>query len=138
MILYTDNEGRYLGHLDHRYPADPETLERIRKDQDGHAWDIPPFGPEFWYFPEGVPTVRPLLDYTVSEKQEGSDKVTVIGGIPAGVKVDVTGPEGGQTVEADGEELELVLRMAGIYTVSFDPFPYQPVTIHLEVATVEN
>jgi hypothetical protein len=133
MILYTDDEGRYLGHLDQAYPAPADVLEKVRAEREGHAWDIPPFGPEFWYFPEGVPTIRPKLDYTVTERQDGDDKVTVISGIPAGVLVTVTGPEGEQAVEADGEDLELVLRVAGTYSVSFDPFPSQPVSLVIDV-----
>jgi len=133
MILYTDKDGKYLGHLDYRYPADEETLERIRKEQDGPVLDVPPFAPEFWYFPEGVPTVRPMLAYAVTEKEDGDDKVTVISGIPAGTTVNVHGPEGIQTVEADGEDLELVLRLAGDYAVSFEAFPHQAVSIHLQV-----
>jgi hypothetical protein len=134
MLLFTDDAGRYIGHTDAEYPAPAGMLERVRKNQaEGQVWDIPPFGPEFWYFPEGVPTVRPGLEYAVTEQQDGDDKVTVISGIPAGLTVTVQGPEGEQTVEADGEDLELVLRMAGTYAVSFDPFPYQPVTIAIEV-----
>jgi hypothetical protein len=133
MLLYTDKDGRYIGHLDQGYPALPEVLERVSADQDGNVYDIPPFAPEFWHFPNGVPTIRPRLDYAVTEKQDGGDKVTVISGIPAGVQVHVTGPEGGQSVEADGEDLELVLRLAGDYSVTFDPFPHQPVAVHIAV-----
>jgi len=133
MLLFTDDDGRYIAHTDAEYPAPTETLERVRKNQpEGHVWDIPPFGPEFWYFPEGVPTIRPRLDYTVTETREGEDTVAVIAGIPVGVTVNVHGPEGGQSVEADGEDLELVLRLAGEYVVTFDPFPYQPVSILIE------
>ncbi|KFG68712.1 hypothetical protein [Microvirga sp. BSC39] len=133
MILYTDDQGRYLGHLDQAYPAPADVLEKVRSEQEGLAWDVPPFGPEFWFFPDGVPTIRPSLDYSVTETTEGGDKVTVISGIPAGVVVTVSGPEGGQTVEADGEDLELVLRVTGTYAVSFDPFPHQPVSLVIDV-----
>ncbi|NBJ13354.1 hypothetical protein [Microvirga arsenatis] len=132
MILYTDEQGRYLGHLDQVYPAPPGVLEKVRAEQEGKAWDIPPWNESFWYFPDGVPTIRPKLDYTVTETREGEDTVAVISGIPAGVTVNVHGPEGGQSVEADGENLELVLRIAGQYAVTFDPFPYQPVSILIE------
>lgn len=137
MILHADDKGRYIGHLDQAYPADPEVLDRVRAAQGGQAYDIPPWTEAFWYFPAGVPTIRPRLDYTVTERQDGDDKVTVISGIPAGVMVDVTGPEGGQSIEADGEDLELVLRVAGDYTVTFDPFPHQPVSILIQVAEQE-
>lgn len=134
MLLFTDNAGRYVGHTDAEYPAPIEMLERVRENQgEGQVWDVPPFGPEFWYFPDGVPTIRPKLDYAVTERQDGGDKVTVIAGIPSGVNVQVLGPEGGQAVEADGEDLELVLRTAGNYTVTFDPFPHQPVTLTVSV-----
>jgi hypothetical protein len=134
MLLFTDDDGRYIGHTDAEYPAPPEMLERVRKNQgEGQVWDVPPFGPEFWYFPNGVPTIRPRLDYTVSEKHEDGDRVSVISGIPSGAMVTVSGPEGIQTWEADGEDLELVLRTVGDYTVTFDPFPAQPVTIHIAV-----
>jgi len=134
MLLYTDDEGRYIGHLDQVYPAPAGVLDRVRADQDGNVWDIPPFGPEFWYFPDGVPTIRPKLNYAITERHDGADKVTVISGIPAGVQVTVHGPEGDQSVEADGDDLELVLRIEGSYGVSFDPFPFQPVSIALDVA----
>jgi hypothetical protein len=136
MLLFTDDDGRYVGHTDAEYPAPADMLERVRKNQaEGHVWDVPPFGPEFWYVPPetGVPIIRPRLDCTVSETTGGDDKVTVISGIPAGAVVTVTGPEGEQRVEADGEDLELVLRIAGTYAVSFDPFPHQPVSIVIEV-----
>jgi hypothetical protein len=134
MILYTDNDDRYLGHLDQAYPADPAVLEKVRQEQAGGVYDIPPLTPECWYFPDGVPTIRPALDYTISEKKDGADTVTVITGIPAGVVVDVTGPQGMQSVEADGDDLELVLRSVGEYAITFDPFPCRPVAIRLEVA----
>jgi hypothetical protein len=133
MLLYTDKDGRYIGHLDQGYPALPEVLEKVSADLGGNVYDIPPLVPEFWYFPEGVPTIRPILDYTVTETQEGGDRVTVISGIPAGVTVTIAGPEGNQSWEADGDELELVLRTAGDYSVSFDPFPDQPVAVHISV-----
>lgn len=133
MILYTDKDGRYIGHLDQAYPALPEVLERVRADQEGEVYDIPPLVPEFWYFPKGVPTIRPTLDYAVTETQDGDDKVTVISGIPAGVLVQIAAPEGVQEWTADGEDLELVLRNPGDYSVAFDPFPAQPVAIHISV-----
>jgi hypothetical protein len=133
MIIHTDNQGRYIGHLDQGYPALPDVMERVKQGQGGLAFDIPPLSPEFWYFPDGVLTIRPALDYTVTEKQDGSDKVTVISGIPAGVMVNVAGPEAAQSIEADGDDLELVLRTAGDYSVSFDPFPAQPVVVHISV-----
>jgi hypothetical protein len=133
MITHTDDQGRYSGHLDQGYPALPEVMERVKQDQGGLGFDIPPLSPEFWYFPDGVPTIRPALDYTVTEKQDGGDKVTVISGIPAGVVVNVAGPEAAQSIEADGDDLELVLRTAGDYSVSFDPFPAQPVVVHISV-----
>ncbi len=134
MLLFTDDNGRYVGHTDAEYPAPAEMLERVRANQpEGQVFDIPPFDTRFWFFPDGVPTIRPRLDYTVTEKQEDGDKVTIISGIPAGVKVHVDGAEGGQSVEADGEDLELVLRTPGDYSVHFDPFPHQPVQIHIAV-----
>lgn len=133
MLLYTDKDGRYIGHLDQAYPALPEVFEKVSADQEGEVYDIPPFVPEFWYFPEGIPTIRPQLAYTVTETEVGGDKVTVITGIPARVLVRIGGPEGVQDWEADGEELELVTRTEGDYSVSFDPFPHQPVVIHIAV-----
>jgi hypothetical protein len=134
MLLFTDDEGRYVGHTDAEYPAPAEMIERVRANQpEGHVLDVPPFDTRFWYFPKGVPAIRPILDYTVTEKHEDGDKVTVISGIPKGLSVQVLGPEGGQVVESDGEDLELVLRTPGSYSVSFDPFPHQPVTVHIAV-----
>jgi hypothetical protein len=115
MIVQYDAEGRYIAHLEDGYPARADVLEKVKSDTNLGAADIPPFGSQFWYFPEGVPTIRPRLDYTVTEATDGGDKVTVISGIPAGVVVTVSGPEGAQTVEADGADLELVLRTAGSY-----------------------
>jgi len=137
MIVQYDAEGRYIGHLEEGYPARPDVLEKVRLDTDLGAVDLPPFSHEWWYFPDGVPTIRPRLDYTLSEKAEGNDKVTVISGIPAGTTVHVQGPEHGQSIEADGDDLELVLRIPGDYAVSFDPFPYQPVSIFLQVTATE-
>jgi hypothetical protein len=133
MLLYTDKDGRYIGHLDQGYPALPEVIEKVSADQGGNVYDIPPFGPEGWYFPNGVPTIRPRLDYTVEEKEEAGDRVTIISGIPAGVIVNVAGPEAVQSIEADGDDLELVLRTVGDYSVTFDPFPAQPVAVHISV-----
>jgi hypothetical protein len=109
-------------------------LERVRANQpEGHVLDVPPFDTRFWYFPKGVPAIRPVLDYTVTEKHEDGDRVTVISGIPKGLTVQVLGPDGGQVVESDGEDLELVLRTPGSYSVTFDPFPHQPVAVHIAV-----
>jgi hypothetical protein len=134
MLLFTDDEGRYVGHTDAEYPAPAEMLERVRANQEeGHVLDVPPFDTRFWYFPKGVPTIRPQLDYSVTEKQEGDDKVTVISGIPKGLTVQVLGPDGGQVIESDGEDLEIVARIPGSYSVTFDPFPHQPVAINIAV-----
>jgi len=137
MIVQYDAEGRYIGHLEEGYPARPDVLEKVKLDTNLGAIDLPPFSHEWWYFPDGVPTIRPQLDYTIRETTEGDDKVTVIAGIPAGTTVNVQGPEYGQSVEADGDDLELVLRIPGDYTVSFDPFPHQPVSIFLQVTATE-
>jgi len=137
MIVQYDAEGRYIGHLDDGYPARPDVIEKVRQDTGLGAVDVPPLSHEWWYFPDGVPTIRPQLDYTIRETAEGDDKVTVIAGIPAGTTVNVQGPEYGQSIEADGDDLELVLRIPGDYTVSFDPFPYQPVSIFLQVTATE-
>jgi len=137
MIVQYDAEGRYIAHLEDGYPARPDVLEKVRQDTNLGAVDVPPFSHEFWFFPDGVPTIRPRLDYTISERQEGDDKVTVISGIPAGTTVNVQGPEYGQSIETDGDDLELVLRTPGDYTISFDAFPYQPVSIFLQVTAAE-
>jgi hypothetical protein len=134
MLLFTDDEGRYVGHTDAEYPAPAEMLERVQANhEEGHVLDVPPFDTRFWYFPNGVPTIRPQLDYPVAEKNEDGDRVTVISGIPKGLPVQVLGPEGGQVVEADGDDLELVLRTPESYSVTFDPFPHQPVAINIAV-----
>ncbi|HZH10533.1 MAG TPA: hypothetical protein VEZ24_09190 [Microvirga sp.] len=137
MIVQYDAEGRYIAHLEDGYPARPEVLEKVTQDTNLGAVDVPPFSHEWWYFPDGVPTIRPRLDYTISERQEGDDKVTVISGIPAGTKVNVQGPDYGQSIESDGDDLELVLRIPGDYMIAFDAFPYQPVSIFLQVTAAE-
>lgn len=138
MIVQYDAEGRYIGHLEEGYPARPDVLEKVRLDANLGAIDLPPLSHEWWYFPGGVPTIRPRLDYTIRETKDGDDKITAISGIPAGTVVNISGPEGGRSVEADGEDLELVLRTIGHYTVSFDPFPHQPVSISFDVTAMED
>lgn len=133
MIVSTDEHGRYLGHLDSGYPANPDVLQRVREGENGLAFDIPPFSPEFWFFPEGVPTIRPRLDYQTAEATVDGEKATRITGIPAGTVVTVTGPEGEATVEADDEPLDLVLRTAGEYRVMFEAFPHQAATVLITV-----
>lgn len=134
MIVSTDKDGRYLGHLDSGYPALPDVIKRVQEAEEGLVLDIPPFGPEYWYFPNGVPTIRPRLDYTAEEVTIDGEKATRITGIPAGTVVHVRGPEGEATVEADDEPLELILRTAGEYRVSFEAFPYQAVGFVITVS----
>jgi len=133
MIVTTDETGRYLGHLDAGYPAPADMLERVRASGSGLAYDVPPFTPDFWYFPDGVPTVRPKLDYQAAEATVDGEKATRLTGIPAGVTVEVRGPEGAATVETDDEPLDLLLRTTGEYRVAFEAFPYQPVSLLITV-----
>lgn len=133
MIVSTDEHGRYLGHLDSGYPANPDVLQRVRDGESGLAFDIPPFSPEFWFFPDGVPTIRPRLDYKAEEVMIDGEKATRLSSIPAGTLVTISGPEEG-TIEADEEPLELLLRTAGEYRVYFEAFPYQAATVLITVS----
>lgn len=137
MIIQYDADGRYIGHLEDGYPARPEVMERVQQDTDLGVIDVPPLSSEYWYFPDGVPTIRPRLDYAVSERQEGDDTLAVVSGIPAGVSVTVAGPENVLGIETDGEDLELLLRIPGDYRVTFEAFPYQAVVIALQVTARE-
>ncbi|MCB5173635.1 hypothetical protein [Microvirga lenta] len=133
MIVSTDENGRYLGHIDSGYPANPDVLKRVEEAETGRVFDIPPFMPDFWYFPEGVPTVRPRLDYRAEEVMVDGEKATRLTGIPSGTMVEIRGPEEG-SIEADDEPLDLVLRTAGEYRVSFEAFPFQAATILITVS----
>lgn len=138
MIVSTDKDGRIVGTLDSGYPAQPEVLQRVRETEEGLAYDIPPFTTDFWYIKDGVPTVRPILEFSIEERIEDMDTALVVTGVPAGVLVIVRGPEEEMQIETDDEELVLVLRTPGEYTFGFDPFPFQPVTRNVRVSEKEN
>lgn len=138
MLVYTDDEGRYLGHLDHVYPAIPEVLEKVRSEQDANVWDIPSFSPEFWYFPNGVPTIRPILQYQEEEFIEDTDRVIRITGIPAGTKVTAGNVERSTEVIADEEPTEFVFREPGEYMIRFEAFPFQAATLYVQVVQQGN
>jgi hypothetical protein len=78
------------------------------------------------YVLDGVVVERPRLQPDVSATSARADGVeeVLIGGIPAGAEVSITGPSQGGG-EADGDVLSFTFALPGRYEIACKFFPYQ-------------